>query len=94
VKEGHARYRAAVAAALLVGTTVLAQPPQQRAASPVYYPDRFDWQPRRPEQAGMDAAKLDAAIKFAVASENPRWIRQGALNDFIGQLLAAKSTHP
>ena len=34
-------------------------------------PDRFDWQTRTPEQAGVDAAKLDAAIKFAVASENP-----------------------
>jgi CubicO group peptidase (beta-lactamase class C family) len=30
-----------------------------------------EWERKRPEQVGMDAAKLDAAIKFAVASENP-----------------------
>jgi hypothetical protein len=34
-------------------------------------PDRFDWQIRTPEQAGFDTAKLDAAIAFAIASENP-----------------------
>jgi CubicO group peptidase (beta-lactamase class C family) len=43
----------------------------QRPPTSPYYPDRFDWQQRRPEQVGMDAAKLDAAIKFAVANENP-----------------------
>lgn len=36
-----------------------------------YYPDRFDWQARRPADAGMDSARLDSAIKFAIASENP-----------------------
>lgn len=36
-----------------------------------YYPDRFDWQRRRPEDAGMDAAGLDDAVKFAIAKENP-----------------------
>jgi CubicO group peptidase (beta-lactamase class C family) len=40
-------------------------------AQAIYYPERHDWQQRRPEQAGLDAAKLDAAIKFAIASENP-----------------------
>jgi CubicO group peptidase (beta-lactamase class C family) len=35
-----------------------------------YFPDRFDWQKRTPQQAGMDAAALDEAIKFAVASES------------------------
>lgn len=41
-----------------------------KAATP-YFPDRHDWQKRAPEQAGFDKAKLDAAIAFAVASENP-----------------------
>ena len=36
-----------------------------------YYPDRFDWQRRPPAEAGMDAAALDAAVKFAIANENP-----------------------
>jgi CubicO group peptidase (beta-lactamase class C family) len=47
-----------------------AAPPQRPASAP-YFPDRFEWQTRRPDQSGMDGAKLDAAIKFAVAGENP-----------------------
>ena len=43
----------------------------QRSAAAPYYPERFDWLKQTPEQARMDAAKLDAAIKFSVASENP-----------------------
>jgi CubicO group peptidase (beta-lactamase class C family) len=42
----------------------------QTSGSP-YFPDRFDWQHRTPQQAGFDAAKLDDAIKFALAHENP-----------------------
>lgn len=45
--------------------------PTTPAAAPPYYPERFDWQKQTPEQARMDPAKLDAAIKLAVASENP-----------------------
>ena len=41
------------------------------AAAPAYYPGRFDWQKQTAEQARIDAAKLDAAIKFASANENP-----------------------
>jgi CubicO group peptidase (beta-lactamase class C family) len=48
-----------------------AQATRQPPAPAPYFPDRHEWQPRRPEQAGMDAAKLDAAIKFAVTSQNP-----------------------
>jgi CubicO group peptidase (beta-lactamase class C family) len=36
-----------------------------------YFPPRMDWQHRKPEEVGMDAAELDDAVKFAVASENP-----------------------
>jgi CubicO group peptidase (beta-lactamase class C family) len=40
-------------------------------AQTTYYPDRFDWQRRTPEQAGMNRTALEAAIKFAIANENP-----------------------
>jgi CubicO group peptidase (beta-lactamase class C family) len=40
------------------------------AAQARYYPERFDWQRRTPAQAGMDAAAVDEAVKFAVANEN------------------------
>ena len=51
---------------LLLASTAAAQTP----GSP-YFPDRFDWQHRTPQQAGFDAARLDDAIKFAIAHENP-----------------------
>ena len=44
-------------------------PVDERTA--VYYPDRFEWQRRTPQDAGMDAARLDEAVQFAMASENP-----------------------
>jgi CubicO group peptidase (beta-lactamase class C family) len=40
-------------------------------AQTTYYPDRFDWQRRTPEQAGMNRTALEAAVKFAIANENP-----------------------
>jgi CubicO group peptidase (beta-lactamase class C family) len=36
-----------------------------------YFPDRLDWQHKKPEEVGVDSAKLDEAVKFAVTSENP-----------------------
>jgi CubicO group peptidase (beta-lactamase class C family) len=54
----------ATAAAVLVASALL-------SAQAPYFPERFDWQRREPGQLGMDAARLDAAIKLAVASENP-----------------------
>jgi hypothetical protein len=42
----------------------------QRAAASAYFPDRFDWQTRTPPQANFDPAKLEAAIKYAIATEN------------------------
>jgi CubicO group peptidase (beta-lactamase class C family) len=39
------------------------------SAAQTYYPDRLDWQRRAPHEVGMNAAALDAAVKFAVASE-------------------------
>src|SRR5262245_45630322 len=71
-------HRAALALALTVffgalPSTQTVAPRRPAAAPPpsVYYPERFDWQKQTPEQARMDPAKLDAAIKFSIASENP-----------------------
>ncbi len=57
----------AVCTAVVLAPSVRAQRP---AAVP-YFPDRFAWQTRTPAQSGVDQAKLDAAIAFAVAHENP-----------------------
>jgi len=47
-----------------------AKPPASVQAA-AYYPDRFEWQRRTPQDAGMDAARLDEAVQFAIANENP-----------------------
>ena len=41
------------------------------AAQTRYYPDRFDWQRRTPDQVGLNKAAIDEAIKFAITNENP-----------------------
>jgi hypothetical protein len=66
----HSRQLQLVGIVFIVSTGFAVGQAQRPPTSP-YYPDRFDWQQRRPEQVGMDAAKLDAAIRFAVANENP-----------------------
>jgi CubicO group peptidase (beta-lactamase class C family) len=66
----RARQLQLVAIVIVVSTGFAIGQAPRPPTSP-YYPDRFDWQQRRPEQVGMDAAKLDAAIRFAVANENP-----------------------
>ena len=50
-----------------------AQAQRRPAASvaPAYYPGRFDWQKQTAEQARFDTARLDAAMQFASANENP-----------------------
>ena len=45
--------------------------PVTAARAPVYFPDRFDWQKRSPSDAGMDAGKIEEAVQFAIANENP-----------------------
>ena len=36
-----------------------------------YFPDRFDWQRAKPEEVGMNAARLAEVAPFALANENP-----------------------
>ena len=59
----------ALGGVLLLTSLTLAQ--QRRPTTAQYFPDRFDWQKRTPEQANIDAVRLDAALKFAAANENP-----------------------
>jgi hypothetical protein len=37
----------------------------------LYFPERNDWQHKKPEEVGMDSARLDQAVKSAIANENP-----------------------
>jgi len=67
-----------IVAILMTGPALLAgQRPIQRPALPAaqnaapYFPERFDWQHKKPDEVGMDAARLDDAVKAAIAAENP-----------------------
>jgi CubicO group peptidase (beta-lactamase class C family) len=68
---------AVLAGAAGLGTPLVAQAPKQPAKSaaqapaPVYFPERFDWQKRSPAEAGMDPARVEEAVQFAIANENP-----------------------
>ena len=65
----NARFYLLLATVCLLSTLTLAQ--SGRGTSSQYFPERFDWQKRAPEQARIDGARLDAALKFAAANENP-----------------------
>ncbi|MSP94886.1 MAG: class C beta-lactamase-related serine hydrolase [Alphaproteobacteria bacterium] len=40
-----------------------------RPAMQLYYPERFDWQKKAPADVGFNAARLDAAVKFAISKD-------------------------
>ncbi len=42
-----------------------------QSSAPTYFPERFDWQRRTPQQSGMDATALEAALRFVAAQDNP-----------------------
>jgi CubicO group peptidase (beta-lactamase class C family) len=51
-------------------STHTAQNAQRRAApAAVYFPDRLDWQHRKPEEVGMDPALVQQAVQVAIANE-------------------------
>jgi CubicO group peptidase (beta-lactamase class C family) len=60
--------RAVVLVVLLVAPAIFSA--QTKSAAP-YFPERFDWQHKRPEEVGMDPARLNDAVQAAIASENP-----------------------
>ena len=58
------------AAVLILAVAVLAPQLVLTQKTPVYFPERFDWQHKRAEDVGMDAARVDEAVKVAVDSES------------------------
>ena len=48
-----------------------AQGARAQASSAVYFPERFDWQHKRPDEVGMDAARVAEAVKVSIDRENP-----------------------
>jgi CubicO group peptidase (beta-lactamase class C family) len=81
-RTGRGRIRQLAAAAWTASTLAVAlcassaelparKPPAGTRSGAVYYPDRFDWQRRAPQQAGLDPARLEEAVQFTIAHENP-----------------------
>src|SRR5262245_51250930 len=40
--------------------------PAARAAAAAYFPDRFDWQHKKPEEVGMNPALVNEAVQLAI----------------------------
>ena len=50
------------------GATAQAQP---RADANAYFPERFDWQHKKPEEVGMSTGALADAVQLAIAADTP-----------------------
>lgn len=58
------------------GSLTAQRPPTQspsatRSSAAVYFPDRFDWQHKKPEDVGMDSARVNEAVQVSITRENP-----------------------
>jgi CubicO group peptidase (beta-lactamase class C family) len=45
--------------------------PSAPATTAAYFPDRFEWQHKRPDEVGMNAALVNEAVQTAVAADTP-----------------------
>jgi len=64
----------AIVPALAQTRTVSPTRPSAAAAAQTaatYYPDRFDWQHKKPEEVGMNAALVNEAVQAAIAADTP-----------------------
>jgi hypothetical protein len=83
-------FLAVVASITLVAQTPVVSPTKSRGAVAAqtqrseYFPDRFGWQHRKPEEVGMRSAQIDQAVQAAVAAETrgPKDMVQFLTNSF------------
>src|SRR5262245_51720215 len=63
---------AAIIAPALAQTPVVSPTTRRPAVAthaPDYFPERFDWQHKRPEEVGMNAGLVNEAVQIAIAAE-------------------------
>ncbi|MBI3491121.1 MAG: serine hydrolase [Acidobacteria bacterium] len=65
-----------VALAVVLGSgSAVAQRPAPPSSRPqavaAYFPERFDWQHKKPEEVGMDSALVTQAVQAAIAADTP-----------------------
>ena len=61
-----------VLCAVVSATTLVLSARQATAPASAYFPAKGAWEKRDPAAVGMDKAKLDEAIAFAMKNENQR----------------------
>jgi CubicO group peptidase (beta-lactamase class C family) len=66
----HGFHGLGLSAAIAILAVALGAPVRAQRTQ-FYFPERFDWQTRTPEQAGFDPVRLKEAVDFAIANENP-----------------------
>src|SRR5258708_7152349 len=79
-----------IASATLVAQTALRSPNRPAGAvsaqtsTATYFPARFDWQHKKPDEVGMNAAQIDQAVQAAIAGETtgPKDMVQFLTNSF------------
>ena len=57
-----------VLAATVIAPALAGQ--SRTATSAPYYPERFDWQHKKPDEVGMNAALVNEAVQLAIANES------------------------
>ena len=67
---GSTAHRAAALLAAVIAVTTVTAAGQRSPATP-YFPPPGEWQKKDPATLGLDKARLDEAIAFAIAHENP-----------------------
>lgn len=69
---------------LLISLFLHSQAYAQRKKEKVYFPEAGNWQVRAPETMGMDAAKVQAAVQFAIENEAkaPRSLKEAHYQGF------------
>jgi CubicO group peptidase (beta-lactamase class C family) len=70
-RDSWSSSRLAALAAIVVAASALVAARPQPASTKPYFPARGEWRKQPPAAVGLDKAKLDEAIAFAVARENP-----------------------
>jgi CubicO group peptidase (beta-lactamase class C family) len=79
-----------IASATLIAQTQVFSPNRPRGSvsaqtsTATYFPPRFDWQHKKPDEVGMNAAQIDQAVQAAIAGETtgPKDMVQFLTNSF------------
>jgi CubicO group peptidase (beta-lactamase class C family) len=61
---------------------------QLQEKEPYYFPERWEWKKKKPEDAGMDAQKIKEAVDFSIANEGKAHSRE--MKEQLAMILAGE----